>query len=67
MSSRSKHKRETRAKEQEMKVVMAYYRNHPVDFIESHLNIELNNYQQFMINLDFKFKRFNKFRVVDND
>lgn len=67
MSSRSKHKRETRAKEQEMKVVMAYYRNHPVDFIESHLNIELNTYQKFMINLAFKFKRFNKFRVVDND
>ena len=66
MSNKSKHKRETRAKNQEMQIIMAYYRNHPIEFIESHLNIELNQYQKFMIGLAFKFKRFNKFKEVDN-
>lgn len=65
MSSRSKHKREMRKKEQELKVVIAYYRNNPVKFLEEHLNYRLNWYQKLMVKLAFKFKSINKWTEVE--
>lgn len=52
--NRNKHNIQKQLNNQEQ-VVIAYYRSHPAEFIESHLNVKLTRCQKFMLNR-MKFK-----------
>lgn len=62
MSSRGKRNRNM--KQQQERIIIAYYRSHPVEFIEDHLHIKLNWYQRLMFRMAFACKKFNKFKEV---
>lgn len=52
--NRIKHNKEKQLNQKEQ-IVIAYYKSHPAEFIESHLNVKLKWYQKMLLKT-MKFK-----------